>query len=540
MNTAVLVEGNEIPATLAIACIRVTHAAGELASAEIEIAGASTEAGLIPDADGLVFVLGKTIEIRLGHHGDAERVFAGVIVARRATLAMSGGALVVECAHPLYRSALSARNRTWTDTRDSECIATLCAEHGVPVQVAPSGVHHRVLVQAGRSDWEFMRDRAVASGMLLLTDGEGLQAGPLKPAGAALLELLVGVSVRELALETDLRAQPTGVEGQAWDAMTQELVRIRGEEPALPGFEQQRGIALARVHGQMRQLDLGASDEHAMELFASSQLLGARLSAKSGRVQVNGTANLVPGQWVSLRGAGALLDGELLVTRVEHRVQQGEWSTEIGVGNPFGAQQDAPMRGVAMHSLRPGIVEALQNDPDGEGRIQVRLPMLGEGATPLWARLLSSDAGDNRGAVFAPEIGDEVLVGFAGDASQPVVMGSLHSSARPSPMKLTDANPRKGYFSRSGLQLVFDDEGRVLTLATPTGNQLVLSDGEAGIRLQDAHGNRIAMDATGIHIESARDLHLKAGTQLEVEGGAGAVLKSAGQVTIRGAIVQIN
>lgn len=556
-NILVLVDGNEIPQTLAIVRIRVTHVMGELASAEIEMAGVPAEGAAVPDPDGATFVPGGTIEILLGREAQLARVFVGVIVARHTTLVANGSALVLQCAHPLYRSALARRNRVWVDSTDAGCIATLCEEHGVAVRVAGGGIHHPLLVQSAQSDWEFLRARAAASGLLLLVDSEGLQARPPGPAEAPLRELQVGTTVIELALATDLREQPAGVEVHGWDPAQQELLRIAGDEPALPGSEQQRGVALAKVHGQMRRIDVFQANEAAMQSLASSQLLKARLAAKSGHVRVYGLAELAPGQWVSLRGAGALLDGEMLVTRVEHRVQQGDWVTEIGIGDPFPLQQDpgATAAGTMMPSLHPGVVHALEGDPENEGRIQISLPMLGEDASPVWARLVSPDAGRDRGVAFFPEIGDEVVVGISGGAAQPVVLGSLHSSARPGPIAPNDVNHRKGYFSRSGLKCIFDDELKSITLSTPAGNVLALSDGEAGIRLQDAHGNRITMDATGIRIESAsdlavkstkktrvdaHDLHLKADAQLEVEGAAGTVLESAGTVTIRGAIVTIN
>ncbi len=557
LKIVVLVDGKQIPHTLAMARIRVMHAAGELSSAEFEMTGSPADAGAVPDADGTVFVPGARVEILLGYQAPVERVFAGIIVARRTSLSSGGGTLAVRCAHPLYRSALATRSRTWVDSRDTDCIATLCEEHGVQARVVSGGAVHGTLVQSGQTDWDFMRARAGASGLLLVADSEGLQVGPPELAAAPALALQIGVSVMELALESDLRQQPAGVEVSAWDFAQQECLRVVADEPALPAAPQLRGVGLAAIHGQIRHINASACSEQAMQVFASGQLLGARLAARTGHLRTVGVANLCPGQWVHLEGAGAMLDGELFVTRVEHRVQQGEWLSEIGVGNPFPVQHDplASMTDVTMQSLQPGVVHGLESDPDGEDRIQVILPLLGDRATPVLARLLSFDAGNNRGASFVPEIGDEVLVGFAGDASQPIVLGSLHSSAHPGPLPLSDENHQKGYFSRSGLQLRFDDELRAIALSTPAGNLLALSDDGGEIRVQDSHGNRITMDAAGIRIESAADLvlqatkqtrldshdvRMKASAQLEVEGKAGAELKSAATVKIRGGMVQIN
>ena len=55
-------------------------------------------------------------------------------------------------------------------------------------------------------------------------------------------------------------------------------------------------------------------------------------------------------------------------------------------------------------------------DPDGRGRVQVRLfafDGVDDHDAPLWARVATPFAGADRGAFFIPDVGDEVLVTFA-------------------------------------------------------------------------------------------------------------------------------
>jgi uncharacterized protein involved in type VI secretion and phage assembly len=47
----------------------------------------------------------------------------------------------------------------------------------------------------------------------------------------------------------------------------------------------------------------------------------------------------------------------------------------------------------------------------------VRLPMVDGESNGVWSRLASFGAGENRGVVFRPEIGDEVVLGFFNDES---------------------------------------------------------------------------------------------------------------------------
>ena len=74
-------------------------------------------------------------------------------------------------------------------------------------------------------------------------------------------------------------------------------------------------------------------------------------------------------------------------------------------------------------------------DPDGQGRIKVKLPWSPDAAgaaCELWARLATLMAGDNRGSWFIPDVDDEVLVAFEhGDLRRPVVVGFLWDGSKP-------------------------------------------------------------------------------------------------------------
>jgi uncharacterized protein involved in type VI secretion and phage assembly len=141
------------------------------------------------------------------------------------------------------------------------------------------------------------------------------------------------------------------------------------------------------------------------------------------------------------------------------------------------------------------------------------------------------------------------------DPAQPVVLGMLHSSAHPPPLAASADNPRKSYVSRSGLKLVFDDDQKVLSLETPGGNALRLTDADGGLVLEDQNGNTLTLDGNGISLDSAKALVLKAATDFKAEGvsvglkasaslkaeaNASAELKSSGTMTVKGALVQIN
>ena len=283
-----------------------------------------------------------------------------------------------------------------------------------------------------------------------------------------------------------------------------------------------------------------------------------------GKVTTDGTADVLPGQLIQLNGVGERFEGKLFVTGIRHQITEGLWETTFQFGiNPewfaqtYNVQQ--PLSGAmlpAIQGLHIGIVTQLENDPDGEDRILVKIPVINNDEDGIWCRLATLDAGKNRGFVFRPEIEDEVIVGFINnDPRHAVVLGMLHSSAKPAPIPGSDDNNEKGYVSRSEMKMIFDDDKISYSLETPAGNKFIISEDETAINLEDQNGNKITMNQDGISIESIKDIKLKAANDLnaegvnigikgsaqtKVEGSAGAEISSGGSTNVKGSIVNIN
>jgi Rhs element Vgr protein len=273
------------------------------------------------------------------------------------------------------------------------------------------------------------------------------------------------------------------------------------------------------------------------------------MSKVSGRAKCEGIATVNPGDLVELSGVGERFSGTVFVTGVRQDFDAGQgWKTHLQFGSldRWAAQEHAvspPKAGAllpAVNGLQIGTV-ASNEDPDGEHRVRVRLPLVDAQADGVWARVASLDAGDDRGFFFRPEIGDEVVVGFLeDDPRRAVVLGMLHSSAKAAPLQASDDNHEKAYKSRAGMRLYFDDDRKIMLLETPAGNRMTFSEQDRGVKLEDQNGNKIELTPDGIRIESPKALELKGGTQLKLEGQAGAELKSSATTKVQGSLVQIN
>jgi len=163
-------------------------------------------------------------------------------------------------------------------------------------------------------------------------------------------------------------------------------------------------------------------------------------------------------------------------------------------------------------------------------------------------RVASLDAGDDRGAFFRPEIDDEVIVGFInGDPRDAVVLGMLHSSAKPAPISAKDVNHEKGFTTRSKMHIHFNDDTKTIKIDTPAGNHIIIDEQGMKIEIKDQNENKITMDQSGMKMESPKNIEIKAGVNLTLSAAAslsiGAVtlgVKADGNLSLEGALTKLS
>jgi uncharacterized protein involved in type VI secretion and phage assembly len=191
-----------------------------------------------------------------------------------------------------------------------------------------------------------------------------------------------------------------------------------------------------------------------------------------------------------------------------------------------------------------GVYAALVTDivdPDGQGRVRVRLPWspdAGGKSYEAWARLAAFMGGKNRGAWFIPDVGDEVLLAFeAGDPRRGYVLGGLWNGQDTPPESMDGGgkNDKKTLRSRNGVIVTLNDEsGREsLTLETPGGQSLKLHDGPGGVEIRDSNGNSIELASSGITVTASAKVTVQAST---VEISAGMVTVNAGMSRFSGVV----
>ncbi|MGK7926389.1 MAG: type VI secretion system tip protein VgrG [Spirulina sp.] len=511
--------------------VYVTKTANKIASARLIYLDGAAATGNFPLSNTDRFVPGQAVEILAGTGQDSISLFQGIVIRQNLKIRdRTAPQLIVECRHPAVKLTIARKNAYFFEQRDSDIISGLLEEAGIEAEVESTATVYPQQVQYCATDWDFLLLRAEANGKLVLTNDEGVTVKAPAFDRPPICTLQFGATILEMDAAIDARGQYDAVKSLTWDSAAQTRLEKEATDPGVQGLGNLENAELAAVAGleSYPQHHVAIAAEEA-QAWADAQWLKSQMSRVSGVVKCEGIATVNPGDIVRLSGVGDRYNGNAFVTgvRQDFDLVQG-WKTHVQFGNVdrwLGQENDvsAPLAAAlvpGVNGLQIGVVVS-NEDPEGEHRVRVRMPLVDEDEEGTWARVATLDAGSDRGFFFRPEIEDEVILGFLNDdPRQAVILGMLHSSAKAAPLEGSDDNPEKMYQSRSQMKLYFNDEKKILRLETPAGNKLTLSEEEAAIAIEDQNDNKITLTPDGIQIESSRSLHLKAGTELSIEGSS--------------------
>ncbi len=171
-------------------------------------------------------------------------------------------------------------------------------------------------------------------------------------------------------------------------------------------------------------------------------------------------------------------------------------------------------------------------DREDLARVFVRVPGVADAG--IWARVATMMAGRNRGTMFVPDVGDEVLVAFErGDMRHPYVIGALWNGKDKPPVSSADAATTRMIRSRSGVTFRIDDKATSLVIETPGGQRIALQDGPGTVRIEDENGNSVTLATSGITVNASAKVTVNASM---VEVSAGMITVNAGMSKFSGVV----
>ncbi|MES2555165.1 MAG: type VI secretion system tip protein VgrG [Bacteroidota bacterium] len=562
----ILIEGEELPGTYGVMSIVVSKEVNRIPMAQIVLVDGDASQNDFPLSNEDLLIPGKKIEIQAGYHSDDETIFKGMIVKHSIKVRSGASNLIIECKDEAVKMTIGRKSKYFYDSKDSDVFEEIIGTYSLDVDVEATDYSHKELVQYNASDWDFIVSRAQANGKLCFVNDGKVTIKKPDFAQTELETVSYGMSMLDFDAEIDARNQLKKATSFTWNPADQELVETEGADPGVSLNGNLSSSDLADVVG-LENLELrhgGRVNDALMQGWADATLLFQQLSKVRGRVKFQGIPAVLPNTTIKLEGVGDRFNGKVYVTGVFHTVAKGNWTVDVQFGlNPEWFSETYEINPPAASGLLPaikglhvGVVTQLQEDPDGEDRILVKIPIINSEEQGIWCRVSTLDAGENRGSFFRPEIEDEVIVGFINeDPNQGIVLGMMNSSAKPAPIVAADDNHEKGFVTRSEMKFMFNDDKKSVTIETPAGKKFTMDEDKGVITLEDEHKNIITMDDKGIKIESAGEIgikatkdlklegmniNIKASAQLKAEGSAGAELSTGAIAVVKGSLVQIN
>ncbi len=185
-------------------------------------------------------------------------------------------------------------------------------------------------------------------------------------------------------------------------------------------------------------------------------------------------------------------------------------------------------------------------DVDKDGRILVQFYWDRKKKPSRRVRVAQIWAGSNRGALFTPRVGDEVLIAYEeGDPDRPIVVGSVYNGQNTVPMTLPDKKVKSGILTLSSTggggynMLLFDDTKGAENVKLRTQKDLkfkALNNQEIniGVDRTDKVGNNIDQTVGTNHtINVGTKYALTAGSQIVLTVGSSSITITPSAITIQ-------
>jgi len=544
--------------------------------------------GAALDQAGLA--IGTGVEVRVGS-GSGSRLIVGEVTAIEGYYRGTVGRTVVRGYDLCHRLQRARRSSSFNDATDSEIALRIARQAQLRIgEVTETETVHEHLLQCNQTDWEFLAQRAGEIGFEFgMADGlfHFRRASVIADAEEGLPQLSMPGTLLRFEPRVSAGNLTPDVEVRVWDPLRATLsaappVRTRSATASMARPQDLTEVAAlfsavdddpeeadaADGQGPEAGDDLGPAPSptaHVVSTLpvASAEAAAAALAASAGGTfaEAEGDAMGDPairaGATVRVSGMPSRFPATWLVTRARHVFDLAEngYHTEFAAGGP----NDRSLLGLASAGGQdpvriPGLACAVVDDiGDSHARVRLTLPWLSTDVRTDWAPVVQFGAGRRSGAMFLPEVGDQVLVGFEfGDPRRPYVLGGLvdehsgyslgGSAVQQGPGGADWSVTRRGFVSASGNHLVFHDQMGEDPKPEQSQIRLGTADGVLGLGIDVVQGS---VELSCAPADPAGQLTIRCGQAgtvniltgqggtVTIDGGDALTLKSAGSLTIQ-------
>jgi phage protein D len=518
--------------------------------------------------------IGSTIEVSGTRPGDGrlDRLASAEVTTLEHEHTETGSVAVVRGYDRAHRLCRGRRTASYNDVTDGDVVRQVARRAGLEVgDVDDPGTTNDHVAQLNSTDWDFLSARGREAGReVVVQDGRLHWRLPSAAAGAPQavedldqpvdrLQLTLGANLLRVRPRVSAADQVPEVLVRGWDPQTKEAVVGRASAATTGADAGLRPGDLAAVFDVPPHTVVDRPVTRQDTADATAQACAEALA--SAHAEAEGTAlgdpRLVAGAPVALVLVGWPFDGKYTLTSARHVFDTSGYRTHLSCSG----RNDRSLLGLVARGRGParasgppvpgvvvGIVTGV-DDPLGQGRVKLRFPWLADDYETWWVRVAGLGAGPDRGAVWLPEVNDEVLVAFEhGDTRSPFVVGSLWNGVDAPPLAgdlvdgSTGAVRRRALVSRLGHRLVFLDDDGDSGISLQTGDdslQLSLHASDTTIKVA-SDGSVEISGSRSVAISSDGSISIAAGQSLELKGSTGVTIDGGPSVGVSGGVIKLN
>ena len=441
------------------------------------------------------------------------------------------GCIIVSGYSATYRMETAHSCFSWNDRTIGDVVKKLCEQAKVQLELNPAFKETKDFIcQYEESDFDFIRRLAHQYQEWMYFDGTKLIFGkPRKLADPIRLEYGTTLSSLDIGLQTLARSEQVFSYHSGADREMQRMT------PDLAyGHDKLAGEAFRASLGMFSK----PARQHALPRISNEtelvNYMGRKQAAETAETHYITAESQVPtlrvGSVISLYSSflervGNLSEeslGNFIIIEITHEVSQGSYYKNRFKAIPATIKA-LPSPKVRMPLAETQMATVLSNaDPQGKGRVRVRMNWQTDGMQTSWVRVMTPDGGSssdvksNRGFVFIPEVGNQVLLGFRhGDPARPYILDSLFNGV--TGKGGFAANHKKSLTTRSGSTVTFDDTAHTILLQTTRANKIFIDELNGTITISSAE--EVNVNTKNVNINASENMNVNVGKNFTMQVG---------------------
>src|SRR6201995_4795553 len=371
--------------------------------------------------DSHPFDIGTSLEVKLSAREQltTTSLFKGQVVSQEVNFGAGGVELLVrgyDRSHALIRAR---KVRTFQNQTSSDIGNKVLGEAGFSANCDSTGDPHEFMAQDNETDWDFIWRLAERVGFEFVV--QDTNAYFRKPSADNPVALEWPETLRSFSPRVTATQQAQQVTLAAFDPKTKQPINATASSPDQVA---RIGVERSAVASAFDGADIHVATEPVTSQGEGQALAQALLDKlANGYIAAEGVSDGNPsiraGTSVQVRGVGQNFSVLYRVAPATHILRGcATYETHFAnspahtlLGSVGGDRANAGSGPVFGAQLVIGLVTN-NSDPDDMGRVRVQFPSLGPDVEGAWAPIASVSAGNARGLMMLPVVGEQVLVGF--------------------------------------------------------------------------------------------------------------------------------